>query len=155
VVTHSDEPVRAKQRLLVVALAGYGLRPRPAAGDAGQFVYQRHYRPGCQPAAQMWGDRYAGEGVDYYRVEHGRVERGSESWGGCSLLLGRCSTGHDLLDLESPLAQTGDNTPVVQVAAGLAARVTNRDESDAQQDLLRPARLRGLRRRRGTPRCAP
>jgi hypothetical protein len=71
------------------------------------------------------------------------------------LLLGRCSTGHHLLDLEPPFAQAGDHTPVVQVAACLAARVPNRDESDAQEDPLRPALLRGPRKRRGTPRCAP
>ncbi len=104
---------------------------------------------------QVLGERDAGEGVDYYDVEPRRVERGAESEGGCSLLLRRCPTGHDLLDLEPPLAQTGDHTPVIQVAAGLATRVPLRDESDAQEDSLRLVRLRGLRRRRGTPRCAP
>ena len=154
-VTYGDEPVRAQQRLLVVPLPCYGLIPGPAACDTRQFVDKRYYRPPGQPEIQVLGHCDAGEGVDYYRVKGGRVECGSESWVGCSLLLGRCPTGHDLLDFESPLTQAGDHTPVVQVAAGLAARVPHRDESDAQEDPLRPARLRGLRRRRGTPRCAP
>src|SRR5215211_9291072 len=129
--------------------------PGPAACDTRQFVDKRHYRPPGQPEIQVLGHCDASEGVDHYRVEPGRIELGAESWGGCSLLVRRRSAGHHLLDLEPLLAQARDYTPVVQVAAGLAARVTHRDESDAQKNSLRRAHLRGLRRRRVTPRCAP
>src|ERR671912_524230 len=99
-VAYGDEPVRAQQRLLVVPLAVYALMPGLAACDTRQFVDKRYYRPQGQPEIQVLGHCDAGEGVDYYGVEPGRVERGCESWYCCSLLLRRCSTGHELLDLE-------------------------------------------------------
>lgn len=74
----------------------------------------------------------AGEGVDHYHVEPGRVECRTEVRDGGSLLFGRRPADHDLLDLETPLSQAGDHARVVQVAAGLAVRIPNGDETDAQ-----------------------
>ena len=78
-VAYGDEPVRSQQRLLVVPLAGHGPMPGPAACDTRQFVDKRHYRSGGQPEIQVLGHGDAGEGVDYYGIEPGRVESGFES----------------------------------------------------------------------------
>ena len=125
---HGDEPVRPQQGLLVFPLTvGF------AAGDARQFVDQRYHGPDGPPEIQVRGDHDTGQGVDHYHVEHGGVEGGAEPPGGSPLLPGRSPAGHDLLYLYTPASKARYHPCVVQVAAGLAARLPHRDERDFRQ----------------------
>ena len=148
VAAHGDEPVRAQKGLLVTSFA-IGL----PSGDARKLVDQRHDRSGCAPEIQVRINRDAGQGVDHDRVVRVRIERGTEPRGGSLLLFGRCSAGDDLLYLETPLPQAGDQARVVQVAARLAVRVSYRNERDAQDSSFSSGCPRGRRTSPPTPRC--
>src|SRR5215207_3762412 len=104
-----------------------------AAGDARQFVDQRYNGPDGPPEIQVRGDHDTGQGVDHYHVEHGRVEGGAEVPGSSPLLPGRSPAGHDLLYIYTPASKARYYPCVVQVAAGLAARLPHRDERDFRQ----------------------
>ncbi|MBA3585593.1 MAG: hypothetical protein H0W36_13930 [Gemmatimonadetes bacterium] len=136
VPAHDDEPVRPEKGHLERALpAGGG-----EVGDAGELVDQRYDGADGPPVVQIGGDDDAGERVHHNDVGAGRVELIAKGRRRRGLIPRFRTTGNGGLHFHAPLFQTLQQTPVVQVAAGKAVRVSHRDEGDAQGQSRAPSR---------------
>lgn len=129
-VAHDDQAISTQQWLLEFLLPGDF-----ASGcgrDTRQLMNHRHNRTRGSPVVEPGSTGYTGQGIHDDRVETPEVEAGAKSRSRLLLYRGR-SRSHERLHLDTFLTQSCEDADVVEVAAGQTARVSHRDEGNAQR----------------------